>query len=338
MADAGGNLFIADVGNHRIRRVSSDGIIDTVAGNGTSGFSGDSGPATSASLQWPGGVALDSEGNLLIADRGNHRVRKVSASGIITTVAGTGMVGFSGDGGPASAAQLNAPVGVAIDRGGNLFIAESGNARIRKVRSNGTITTVASNAGLRYPTAVAVNSAENLFIADPQCSCIRKLSPNGIITLVAGGSFGFSGDGGPATSARLWDPWGVAVDGTGNVFVADGGNTRIRKVSPSGIITTVAGDGGFDSLFSFSGDGGPAIQAELKLAVPLAPSAALRWTQRATCLLRTPVTIACAKSPQAGSSRRLRALAAVAAPERMNVCLLGMAVPRPAQHCRILPP
>jgi len=115
----------------------------------------------------------------LIADRGNHRVRKVSASGIITTVAGTGMVGFSGDGGPASAAQLNAPAGVAIDRSGNLFIAENGSARIRKVTSTGTITTVASKAGLRYPTAIAVDSAENLFIADPQCPCIRKLRRTG---------------------------------------------------------------------------------------------------------------------------------------------------------------
>jgi hypothetical protein len=178
--DGTGNLFVVDHGNNRVRKVSPDGIIVTVAGDGTPGFSGDGGPAASAQFLGPKGVAVDQTGNLFIADTGNRRIRKVSPSGIITTVAGSGTPGFSGDGGPAASAQLNAPTGLAVDGAGNLYIADTGNRRIREVSKDGTITTVAGD-----------------------------------------GDLGSSGDGGPATSAQLYPPNAVAVDGAGNLFIAD---------------------------------------------------------------------------------------------------------------------
>jgi uncharacterized protein (TIGR03437 family) len=287
--DASGSLFIADPFNNRIRKVSASGIITTVAGNGTQGFSGDGGPAISAFLNNPEGVAVDASGNLFIADSGNSRIRKVSASGIITTVAGNGSGSFAshpGDGGPATSVPLS-PFGVAVDASGNLFIADSGNGRIRKVSASGIITTVAgggngsfsgdggpaTSASLQGPFGVTVDASANLFIADSLNNRIRKVSASGIITTVAGsGSVdvftpqagwsrngGFSGDGGPATSALLNNPMGVAVDASGNLFIADSFNNRIRKVSASGIITTVAGNG----TEGFSGDAGPATLASL---------------------------------------------------------------------------
>jgi sugar lactone lactonase YvrE len=219
--DAFGNLFIADTTNQRIQKVSASGIITTVAGNGTAAFSGDGGLATAAQLNNPGGAAVDGSGNLFIADSSNNRIRKVSASGIITTVAGNGTAGFGGDGGLAMAAQLNNPEGVVVDGPGNLFIADTENSRIRKVSASGIITTV---AGSGVP-----------------------------------GEAHFEGDGGLATAALLGPPGGVAVDAFGNLFIADLWTQRIRKVSASGIITTIAGNG----LPSFGGYGGPATAAAL---------------------------------------------------------------------------
>jgi sugar lactone lactonase YvrE len=262
--DGQGNLFIADTSNNRVRKVSADGTITTVAGNGNSGYSGDGGPATSAQLWAPWGVAVDSQGNLFIADDSNNRVRKVSAAGIITTVAGTGVQGYSGDGGPATSAQLWAPLGVTVDGQGNLFIADAGNNMIRKVSASGVITTVAGSVlvpQLDSPMKVALDSQGNLFIADRGSNRIQKLSPDGTITTVAGMNdiLGYSGDGGPGTSALLRYPGGVAVDGQGNLLLSDTGNNRIRKVSPDGTITTVAGSG----VQGYSGDGGPATGAQL---------------------------------------------------------------------------
>jgi len=268
LVDSVGNLYIADTGNGRIRKVSN-GVITTVAGNGTLGFSGDNGPATSAQLAYPWGLAMDSTGNLYVADWGNDGVRKVS-NGVITSVAGNGTHGFSGDNGPANSAQLYDPQGVAVDSAGNLYITDTANYRIRKV-SNGVITTVAGNgtpvsgdngpassAQLDPPIGVAVDSAGNLYVADNNSQRIRKVS-NGVITAVAGnGTRGFSGDNGPATSAQLNNPQGVAVDSAGNLYIADWGNARIRKVS-NGAITTVAGNG----TQGFSGDNGPATSAQL---------------------------------------------------------------------------
>jgi trimeric autotransporter adhesin len=274
--DSSGNLYIADTENNRIRKVSN-GAITTVAGDGDSGFSGDGGPAASASLDFPSGVAVDSAGNIYIADVGNNRVRKVSfgtnTTGTITTVAGNGNAGFSGDGGPAASASLNLPNGVAVDLAGNLYIADTANGRIRKV-SSGAISTVAGNGNSGFsgdvgpattatfllPYGVAVDSAGNLYIADTFSERIRKVS-NGTITTVAGnGSEGFSGDGGPATSASLFLPQGVAVDSAGNLHIADTFNERIRKVS-NGTITTFAGNGDY----RFSGDEEPATSAALYL-------------------------------------------------------------------------
>jgi uncharacterized protein (TIGR03437 family) len=281
--DASGNLFIASGG--QIRKVSPDGIITTYAGNGQRTFSGDGGPAISAGV-YPEGLAVDASGNLFIADFANNRIRKVSASGTITTVAGNGTEGFSGDGGPATSAKLASPQGVAVDASGSLFIADSG--RIRKVSADGIITTVAGKGTGGYsgdggpatsasvdPTSVAVDASGNLFIADTGNNRIRKVSASGIITTVAGNGpsspvGGYSGDGGVATSASLNFPLGVAVDASGNLFIADYSNQRVRKVSPSGIITTVAGNG----TAAFSGDGGLAASASLSYPQGVAVDAA----------------------------------------------------------------
>ena len=245
--DGSGNLFIADTRNHRIRKVGADGTITTVAGTGTDGFGGDSGPASAAQLNRPAGVAVDGSGNLFIADTNNHRIRKVDAEGTITTVAGTRGQGFSGDSGPATAAQLNGPHGVAVDGSGNLFIADTNNHRIRKVNAGGMITTVAGTgtaifsgdgrpataAQLNGPHGVAVDGSGNLFIADTSNHRIRKVDTRRTITTVAGtGTAGFSGDSGPASDAQLNGPHGVAVDGFGNLFIADTNNHRIRLLTP----------------------------------------------------------------------------------------------------------
>ncbi|GAB3690750.1 hypothetical protein GCM10027592_08230 [Spirosoma flavus] len=272
--DSLGNLYIADFNNHRIRKVTTSGIITTVAGSGTFGFGGDGRPATSAKLWYPRGVAVDGRGNLYIADFYNYRIRKVDTSGVITTVAGNGTFGFGGDGGPATNASLSYPYGVSVDRIGNLYVADRDNQRIRKVTTSGVITTVAGNgsqgfsgdggpataASFSYPTDVVADSLGNLYIADPNNQRIRKVNTSGIITTVAGtGSPNFGGDGGPATAATMAYPSGVAVDKLGNLFIADQGNNRIRKVNTLGIISTVAGNG----TLGFGGDGGSAPNADL---------------------------------------------------------------------------
>ena len=259
------------------------GTITTVAGSGTTGFgaggfSGDGGPAMQAQLSLPVGVAIDGAGNLYIADTFNSRVRKVDAlTGIITTVAGTGVGGFSGDGGPATQAQFGSPSSVAIDGAGNLYIGEETGHRVRKVdAATGIITTVAgtgvkgfsgdggpaTQAQVRQPTGLAIDGAGNLYIVAPFNFRVRKVDAlTGIITTVAGtGEYGFSGDGGPATQAQLGRPTGLAIDGAGNLYIGDDQNHRVRKVdATTGIITTVAGTG----EYGFSGDGGPATQAQL---------------------------------------------------------------------------
>jgi len=288
VADGAGNVYFSDRGNKRVRRVNAaTGIITTVAGNGASVFAGDGGPATAASLDSPRELALDSAGNLYIADPSNHRIRKVDAvTGIITTVAGSGVGGFngggdggfSGDGGPATNALLLSPTGVAVDATGNMFIADSSNNRIRKVDAGtGIITTVAGNgtfvysgdggpallAGMRTPTSVRVDNSGNLFIADLNSHHIRKVTPaTGIISLVACSGFSgtFPGEGGLATSSPCNFPISVGVDAAGNIYIADANNSRIRKVSATtGIINTVAG--GFAG--TGAGDGGTATDAWL---------------------------------------------------------------------------
>ena len=245
--DGSGNLFIADSGNNCIRKVDTNGIITTVAGNGIGAFSGDGSAATNANLNFPESVAVDAYGNLFILDTVNNRIREVFATNsIITTVAGNGVAGYSGDGGPATNASLNIPEGgVAVDAFGNLFIADFSNNRIREVGANGLITTfagngtagysgdggAATNATLHAPLGVVVDLHGNLLIGDSENNCIRKVGTNGIITTVAGnGSAGFSGDGGPSIMAELYFPAGMAVDASGNWFIADPGNCCIREV------------------------------------------------------------------------------------------------------------
>ncbi|MCH7644377.1 MAG: SMP-30/gluconolactonase/LRE family protein [Myxococcales bacterium] len=276
--DADGNLFIAAVGKSRVFRVDGSGQLIVVAGNGTRGFSGDGDLAATAGMDFPSGVALDANGNLFIADRNNHRVRRVdAATGIMTTVAGSGTAGFSGDGGLATSADLREPIAVALDEASNLLIADFRNDRVRRVdAATGIITTVAgcgglpgclngdggkaTRANLSRPSALALDAAGNLFITDQLFGRIRRVdAASGIITTIAGsGSESFGGDGGPATDAGLNSPNGVALDAAGNLFIADSDNVRIRRVdAESGIITTVAGNGSV----IFSGDGGPATSA-----------------------------------------------------------------------------
>jgi uncharacterized protein (TIGR03437 family) len=250
--------------------------ITTVAGNATSGFSGDSGVATSAQLAGPFAVAADNAGNLYIADQFNNRIRKVDTSGNISTVAGNGTAGYTGDGAAATSAEISSPGGILLDGSGNLYISDTNNHVVRKVTSSGTISTIAGNysagpgyagdgavatsAQLYHPSGLAIDSSGNIYIADTGNSAVRVVLPSGNIATVAGyGTSGFSGDGGLATSAKLNNPVALALDRSNNLLIADGGNHRIRMVSGN-IISTIAGS----SLASgFSGDGGPATKAKL---------------------------------------------------------------------------
>jgi sugar lactone lactonase YvrE len=275
VVDDRGNLFVADTFNHRVRRITPQGIITTAVKD----------------LNLPNGLALDGNGNLYIADSGNHRICKWSSQGRLITVAGTGRPGLSGDGGPATQAQLDMPIGVALDRKGDLYIADSFNHRIRKDNRNGVITTVvgqthenmkrglgdggpALHARLFVPVALAFDRSGALYIAEENHHRVRKVAPNGIITTFAGnsqenadGNFqgGFSGDGGPAARALLNCPSGLAADSAGDLFITDRVNGRIREVGPNGTIRTIAGNGGgrWWRVLHGRGDYGPPLQANL---------------------------------------------------------------------------
>ncbi len=280
--DAAGNLYYAETGNHVVRKVTSAGIITTVAGNGVQGFAGDGGLATAAELDSPAGLALDSSGDLFIADSHNHRVREVSAAtGIIATIAGTGAPGFSGDGGMATAATLDLPTALTLDASGNLYVADSNNHRVRRIAAaTGAITTVAGNgveafagdngpataASIDSPNGLALDASRNLYIADTHNGRVRMVSAaTGVISTVAGAGvvagnvLSFGGDNGPATAAGLALPRGLTMDAAGNLYFADSANHRIRRISPTGVITTVAGQG----TETFAGDNAPAVSASL---------------------------------------------------------------------------
>jgi len=254
---------------------------------GIAGYSGDGGPATAARLKIPYGVAVDGAGNIFIAEWGNHRVRKVDADGIITTVAGSGSIGYSGDGGPATAAQLGYPSRVAVDTAGNLYIVDRSNGRIRKVDTNGIITTVAGNGpgnsgttGEGQPAIetnlgslydLSVDAGGNLYINDLGNNWIRKVDTSGIVSIVAGtGARGYRGDGGLATDAWIAGAIGLGLDAGGNLYVADSANYWIRKVDTGGYITTVAGSG----TSGYSGDGGHAIAGRIQNPYDVAVDAA----------------------------------------------------------------
>jgi uncharacterized protein (TIGR03437 family) len=284
--DGQGNLYI-NLGE-TIRKVNSAGVITTVAGNGTPAYTGDGGPATSASL-FPngalGGLAVDAAGNLYISDSENHVVRKVDTAGIIRTVVGNGTSGYSGDGGPATSAQIDIPTGLALDSAGNLYINDWSNNHVRKVTPAGIITTFAGNGNVVYegdgvqatktavhsPGGIAIDGAGNVYISELSDGRIRKVDPSGVISTFAGQTkkaVGFSGDGGPATAANLSGPLGMTVDRSGNLYFADSGNSRIRKIDAAGIITTYAGINGNAS--TPIGDGGPATSAFLGVTKDLA--------------------------------------------------------------------
>ncbi|WP_413757071.1 RICIN domain-containing protein [Streptomyces sp. MMBL 11-3] len=244
--DSAGSLYVVDANNHRVRKITADGQISTVAGTGTPGFSGDGGPAASARLNLPLGVAVDSGGNLYVADYNNHRIRKVTADGKISTVAGTGVTGFRGDGGAAVSAQLNRPYAVAADGSDGFYIADAGNHRIRRVTADGNIGTVAgtgtagfsgddgpaTSAQLNFPLAVVVDSTGALLLSDHNNHRIRRVAADGNISSVAGtGTAGFSGDDGPATSAQLRNPYALAVDCVDTLYIADHANNRVRKIA-----------------------------------------------------------------------------------------------------------
>jgi uncharacterized protein (TIGR03437 family) len=271
VADAKGNIFIADQYDNRVRMVDAAGVISTVAGNGQAGSAGDGGPANAASLNSPAGLAIDSAGRIYVSEQNGNRVRQFTVGGNITTVAGTGQRGFSGDGGPGNQAQLSQPTGLGLDSSGLLYIADTGNKRIRRVAPGGAITSIAGTgqsaftgdggpavtASLGAPMGVAVAADGTVYIGDKENDRIRRIAPNGTISTIAGIG-AYLGDGPVSTAARVPTPFELAIDPAGNLFVLTG-DSRIRKVTPDGTVSTAVGTGRAGS----SGNGGPAVNASL---------------------------------------------------------------------------
>jgi sugar lactone lactonase YvrE len=258
VVDKNRNLLVADSLNHAIFKIDSDGYLTYFAGNGNRGFSGDGGKATDASLAVPYDVRLDSKGNVYIADVFNHRIRKVDTNGVISTVAGTGVAGYSGDGGPAVNAQLNMPYGILLDKDDNLLIADSDNNVIRKIGSDGVIRTIAGTGQRGYegdggsalaarfdsPQSLAINNDGRLYIGDEHNNAIRFVEPDGKIqTLIGTKGPGYSGDNGPASSAQIADPENLWLRKDSSLLISVRDNSRLRIISPEGIIRSLAGKG-----------------------------------------------------------------------------------------------
>ena len=279
-----GNFYFSDQGNNCVRMVNSSGVISNFAGSGSFGFSGDGGPAIAANMIGPTGIASDNVGNLYIADFNNNRVRMVNTNGIINTIVGNGTQGYSGDGGPATSSELAQIYGLALDLQGNLYIADKINNRIRKVNTNGIISTFAGNgygtglgyggysgdggqataAELYYPSGVATDARGNVYIADWGNNRIRKVNSNGIISTFTGnGNQGYLGDGSAAISAEINHPYNITIDRAGNTYIDDNGNNVIRRVGTDGIITTIAGNG----TAGYSGDNIPSTSAQLNYPI-----------------------------------------------------------------------
>src|SRR5215467_7947176 len=281
--DPTGDLFFVDLRNSRVREINSSGNIATVAGNGLVTYSGDGGAAQNALMSAPSGVAVGPGGAVYLSDTNNQRIRMIAGDGTISTVAGNGTPGFAGDGSAGTSAQVNFPSGLAADPSGNLYISDTGNQRVRKL-SGGSITTVAGNGTAGYggdggaavsaqinsPAGLAVDSSGNLYIADFSNPAVRKVTSGGTITTIAGtGVAGYAGDGSPAAQAQLNGPAGLALDSSGNLYIADSGNHVVRRISPGGTITTIAGNG----ISATSGDGGLATAASLAVPTALATDA-----------------------------------------------------------------
>ena len=243
--DGAGNVYVADQVNHRIRKITTSGVVSTLAGSGTPGNA--DGTGTSAQFNYPTGVAVDGAGNVYVADQGNHRIRKITTSGVVSTLAGS-TYGYTD--GTGTSAKFNAPFGVAVDGAGNVYVADQGNHRIRKITASGVVSTLAgstygytdgtgTSAQFKYPNGVAVDGAGNVYVADQGNHRIRKITASGVVSTLAGSSQGYTD--GTGTSAKFAYPTGVAVDGAGNVYVADEYNHRIRKITTSGVVSTLAG-------------------------------------------------------------------------------------------------
>jgi streptogramin lyase len=264
-----------DTGNHRVRRVDPSGVVTTIAGTGTAGYSGDGGPATAAQLDTPHGVVADGAGNVYVADSPNQRIRRIDAAGTITTVAGTGAAAYNGDGRLATTAALRYPKGVEIGPDGLLYIADTVNHRVRRIEADGTITTVAGTGARGYsgdggpataaqfdrPRNVAFDAVGVMYVVDEGNHRVRRVGLVGIVTTLAGtGVAASTGDGGPAAAASLDLPRDVGVDATGNVFIVEEGGDRVRRVDPAGVISTFAGTG----VRGYNGDDLPADTAQLR--------------------------------------------------------------------------
>jgi uncharacterized protein (TIGR03437 family) len=321
--DAAGNLYIADSGDQRIRKVDTSGQISTEAGTGTAGFAGDNGPASAAQLYSPIGVTVDPFGAIYIADTLNQRIRQISTAGIIDTVVGTGQTGVGQQGLPGTQMPLNNPEGVCTDQSGVLYVVDMGNHRVLRAPPGGDVTTAAGNgsqgysgdggpapvAQLNSPSACSVDTAGDLFIADTGNNVIREVTPNGNIVTVAGtGTAGFSGDGGPATSAALNSPAGIAVDDNGNLYIADTLNNSIRLVTPDGMIQTIAGGSSNQTIVRPGGlalDGSGDLyfaEPDLDLVAKLVPATAAPsgTTTTATATSTSSLTAVSAASQIAG--------------------------------------
>lgn len=301
--DPQGNLFISDIGTHRVVKLDRRGLLSPVAGTGEGGFSGDQRPAATARLFAPHDLALDAAGSLYVADTYNHRVRRIDRSGVITTVAGSGRGGYAGDGGPAARASLDNPQGIARGPDGSLYIADTFNHVVRRVDPQGVITTFAGTAAglagdggpanraqLSLPMAVAAAPDGSVYICDTGNNRIRRVGREGTIETVAGygpgsgtAGAGFAGDGGPPGKARLFAPTDLELDGSGRLFVSDSGNNRIRLIS-NGMITTVVGSG----VAGFGGDAGSALAAVLNTPqkIALGPAGELWLADRANGRVR----------------------------------------------------
>src|SRR5262245_13520992 len=275
--DERGDLYISDTGTHRILKLNQSGQLTVIAGTGEGGYGGDNGPAIKAQLNSPQDLAFDAEGNLFVADSYNHRIRRIDRQGVITTVAGTGNAPSRGYDTPAPKDSLNNPQGIAVDRAGNLLIADTYNRVVRRLDRNGTLSVIAGSvaglagdgglateAQLNLPMAVTTGPDGSVYVCDAANSRIRRITADGKIQTVTGfgggegiGGAGFVGDGGPAEKAKLFTPIDLKFDNAGNLFISDTGNNRIRVIRDK-IITTFAGSG----QAGFSGDGKPAIAAE----------------------------------------------------------------------------